>query len=254
MRTGVCDRTPLVRDFIVVRARTDLYSSSTRIPLANSPCATVTAEHLRAITEMNLAFGPLGTLTENAFAGLNNLQKLYLSAVTPRITALPEKMFAGLSKLQELRLQGNQISSLPAGVFAELSELRQLTLQNNQLTALPENVFAGLRELRLLSLAGNQLTTLPANVFAEAVNLRVLELENNNTLTTFPPGVFNGVLPGEFKVSGTDTSPAPANFRLLSARRRIARRVGRGGKRALPVALEAGRGDHFRAGGFVRAD
>ena len=61
-----------------------------------------------------------------------------MSAVTPRITALPENLFAGLSKLQELRLQGNQISSLPAGVFAGLSELRQLTMQNNQLTALPE--------------------------------------------------------------------------------------------------------------------
>ncbi|CAJ2377192.1 MAG: hypothetical protein IBGAMO2_50011 [Arenicellales bacterium IbO2] len=215
-RTGVCDRTPLVRDYIVVRARTDLYSSSQRIPLANSPCATVTAEHLRAITEVNVAFGPLGTLTENAFAGMDNLRKLYLSAVTPRITALPANLFAGLSKLQELRLQGNQISSLPAGVFAGLSELRQLTMQNNQLTALPENVFAGLGELRLLALGGNRdLTTLPANVFAETANLRVLDLSGSR-FTAFPPGVFNRVIPGEFKVKGLQTPAPPANFRLIA--------------------------------------
>ena len=213
VRTGVCDRTPLVRDFIVVKSRTDLYSSSTRIPLANSPCATITPEHLRAITEMNLAFGPIGTLTENAFSGMDNLRKLYLNAAIPKLTALPENVFAGLSKLRELRLQGNEFSSLPAGVFAELSELRQLTLQNNQLTALPANVLAGLADLRFLSLASNQLTTLPANAFAEAVNLRVLKLENNS-LNAFPPGVFNGVLPGEFKVSGINTVAAPANFRL----------------------------------------
>ena len=179
---GVCDRTPLVRDEIVRQAEVG--------------CGDVTAGHLRAITEMNLAFAPIAALAENDFAGMDNLRILRLNATNPKLTALPENVFAGLSKLRQLHLQGNRLSSLPAGVFAGLSELRELYLQSNQLTALPENVFSDL------------------------ANLRTLDLEHNN-LTALPPGIFSALIPGQFRVIGMHTSPAPNNFRLTASDGRL---------------------------------
>ncbi|MDA8030099.1 MAG: leucine-rich repeat protein, partial [Alphaproteobacteria bacterium] len=174
---GVCGRTASVRDVIVGKAGVG--------------CEAVTAGHLRAITEMNLAFAPSGTggtLSENDFAGMDNLRILRLNATNPKLTALPENVFAGLSKLRELHLPGNQLSSLPAGVFAGLSELRKLALSHNQLTTLPENVFADLAKLNTLELV-------------------------NNPLASLPTGVFNGLTPG-FRVAGITRLQPPQNFRL----------------------------------------
>ena len=131
LATGVCDRTPQVRDAIVAEA-------------GESDCAQVTAQDLQAIGELDLDDKGISQLKAGDFAGLEALDWLYLG--DNQLTSLPAGVFAGLKSLDWLYLGGNQLTSPPAGVFAGLEALGWLNLEDNQLTSLPAGVFADLPE------------------------------------------------------------------------------------------------------------
>ena len=152
--SGICDRTAQVRDAIL-----EMLDHV-------SDCADVTAADLSGIT------GFLGVLSNEAltlksgdFAGLDNLNTLYLDG--NQLSALPEDVFAGLGSLEELWLNSNQLSELPEDVFAGLGSLEELWLSSNQLSELPEDVFAGLGNLKMLRLYDNELTALPELDFVQ---------------------------------------------------------------------------------------
>ena len=198
---GVCERTPEVRDAIVL----EVYGVTR--------CEDITAEHLARIG----AFGVFGltelregdfagmaglgyliivesrftSLPEGVFAGLTNLRELNLSE--NQLASLPEGVFSGLANLEWLRLTANRLASLPKGVFADLTNLRELHLSRNQLASLPEGVFSGLTNLEQVSLRGNRLASLPDGVFSGLSNLMYLSLTNNR-LASLPDGVFSGGL------------------------------------------------------------
>ena len=173
----ICDRTPQVRDEIL-------------LGLEASDCATVTAEQLATISTLcfysggayeecsNYARDEIGTLKPDDFHGLTSLQRLLLSS--NQLTALPDGVFDGLTSLHWLDLGHNyQLTALPAGVFDKLTSLYWLNLGSNQLTALPAGVFDGLTGLRSLDLQDNQLTALPEGVFDRLTSLGVLDLRLN---------------------------------------------------------------------------
>ena len=116
--TGICGRTPEVRDALVNRIH------------AISYCADVTDVDLAAIT---------GTLD----LGYQD------------ITALKAGDFAGLASLTILQLDVNKLATLPAGVFDDLTALEILRLDDNALDMLPDDVFEPLTSLRVLRLEGN---------------------------------------------------------------------------------------------------
>ena len=79
---GVCDRSEEVHAEITLQT-------------GRAGCAAVSAEDVRALTELDLSGGEIAALTANDFAGMRELQKL--------------------------RLDGNELVNLPDGVFADLA-------------------------------------------------------------------------------------------------------------------------------------
>lgn len=173
---GVCDRTPEIRDALVVRSRAD-------------SCSGVTTEHL-GITTLNLAGIEIPTLMPGDLSGLYNLRNLDLSGVG--FTAFPVGVFADLTSLETLRLRNNGFETLPADAFAGLARLKTLDLGDNALTTLSAESFAGLTSLETLEVRSNAFATLPAGVFAGLTGLERLHMGAND-FTTLGNGVFAGL-------------------------------------------------------------
>ena len=201
-QSGVCDRTPQVRDALVA------------IVGGEASCAEVTADQLSRISILSLGSERIETLQSGDFAGLSNLEQLDL--YDNELTALPPNVFAGLTNLRQLNLWHNDLASLSPNVFADLTNLRSLDLDDNdfadippnvfasltnlqylwlndtRLTTLPPSIFAGLTNLQYLVVSGNEFTTLPSDVFANLTSLETLSLRNN-FLTTLPSDIFTGL-------------------------------------------------------------
>ena len=175
--TGVCDRTPQVRDAIVAAAG------------VNS-CEEVTETHLALISNLYLSTKLITSLKIGDFDGLSSLEYLHLH--DNQLTSLPENLFEGLSSLKVLLLAGNQLSSLSEDLFDGLSSLTHLRLINNHLTSLPVDVFDGLSSLDLLELGSNQFTSLPEDIFDGLSSLTHLSLLNNQ-LTSLSANLFDGL-------------------------------------------------------------
>ena len=153
---GICDRTPRVRDRILVLLK-NRYSYK-------GDCSGVTREHhLAKLKSLDLGRNPSTEneftmrLKEDDFEGLVNLERLYMRDTGLR--SLPAGVFDGLAKLEELELNKNKLESLPAGVFSDLESLQMLKLRNNpSLESLPYDELEALPELTELSvdLAGRR--------------------------------------------------------------------------------------------------
>ena len=168
-----CDRTLPIR-YWIVKAIPDV-----------SDCADVTAEHLAAVTSLDLSGRDLSALQAGDFAGLDHLETL--------------------------RLDNNRLTTLPHGVFAGLIRLETLRLDNNRLRALPEGAFAGLGRVRILRVDGNDLRTLPAGTFVGLDRLHTLLLDRN-------PGAPFGFIPTVERIGEGDGS----EIRRIKVRVRLA--------------------------------
>ena len=176
--TGICDRTPQVRDAIVAAVSNV------------STCGDVRGGHLAAIYSLNLPDKSITSLKADDFDGLTRLTWLYLRS--NQLSSLPAGIFDNLTALRTLDLFSNQLSSLPAGIFDNLTALTQLYLHNNQLTALPAGLFDTLTNLTDLYLSSNQLSSLPAGLFDNLNALTRLNLFGNQ-LSSLPEGIFDGL-------------------------------------------------------------
>ena len=168
---GVCDRTPQVRDEIMLEARPSI-----------SECHHVGNRHLNGVRSLNLdpfftRRDEITTLKQGDFMGLGWLRKLTLTG--NQLTDLPASVFSDLVTLESLDLGYNRLSDLPDGLFSDRSELTTLRLNRNRLTDLPDGVFSDLSELKLLEVRGNRLTDLPDGVFSDLSELRILDVSEN---------------------------------------------------------------------------
>ena len=177
--TGICGRTPEVRDELVNRIASVSY------------CADVTDADLTTLTSvLELQNRGISTLAAGDFAGLIHLPHLWLN--DNELSELPAGVFAGLTSLTGLWLNDNELSELPAGVFAGLTSLTGLWLNDNELSELPAGVFAEVTSLTDLRLNDNAPATLPAGGFAGLTSLTDLRLDDN-ALATLPAGGFAGL-------------------------------------------------------------
>ncbi len=156
---GVCNRTPQVRDRLILNTGISGVSN----------CWEVTATHLAGVRSLMLTFQD-----------------------HERITSLQAHDFSGLSGLTELSMQENSLASLPEGIFDELTSLKKLDLFRNSLNGLPEGIFDGLGNLEYLDLSGNSLAGLPEGIFDRLGRLKELKLDGN-PLTSLPERIFNGL-------------------------------------------------------------
>ena len=162
--TSVCDRTPQVRDAIVLAAK-------------RSDCSAVTELDLLNISHLDLSGEGITALKAGDFGGLVNLVELDLTS--NRITSLPASVFQDLINLEVLNLSGMNAPHLPTGIFANLSNLKELNLSGINLTELSDSVFSGLTKLEWLWLNSNELRSLPDGVFSGLESLRYLWLDDN---------------------------------------------------------------------------
>ena len=152
---GICDRTPRVRDRILVLLK-NRHSYK-------GDCSGVTGTHLAKLKSLDLGRNPSTespftmSLRRDDFEGLVTLERLYMRETGLR--SLPAGVFDGLTSLEELELDNNRLRSLPPGVFADLRLLERLELQRNpSLESLPYDEFEALPALTYLQvdLAGRR--------------------------------------------------------------------------------------------------
>ena len=173
---GVCDRTPGIREALVIRT------------LAPS-CQGVTVSHL-GITTLNLAGFEIPSLRPGDLSGLYNLRNLDLSGVG--FTAFPVGAFTDLRSLASLRLRDNGFETLPPDAFEGLVSLTRLDLGDNALVDLGDGAWEDLPALEILELRGNGFTTLRPGALAGLERLEQLNLADNS-FETLPEGAFAGL-------------------------------------------------------------
>lgn len=101
----------------------------------------------------------LKLIEEDAFASLNNLRQLDLSANLLKF--FYSRTFTGNVLLERLNLSSNLIKKLPSSQL-RLPKLRTLDLSNGFLEYVDETVFSNLPALEWLSLRENKLKTVPS--------------------------------------------------------------------------------------------
>ena len=165
---GICNRTPQVRDHLLMNTGISGVSN----------CWEVTAAHLAGVRGLTLtSFNEITELQAHDFSGLSGLTELSLREIP--LTNLPEGLFDGLTGLKKLDLFRNSLAGLPHGIFDSLNNLETLDLSGNSLTRLPEGIFDGLGLLEELRLSGNDLKSLPERIFDGLGSLEHLDLSSN---------------------------------------------------------------------------
>ncbi len=142
---GICDRTPQVRDWIV------LYIS---LHGGTDDCAAITDADLKKITHLPLSGEGIASLRAHDFRGLTEMDALDLSD-NEDIGTLPAGIFSGLNKLEELDLSNIGLTAIRPGAFAGLNRLRVLDLMDNLLSPVPFDEFETLAALRDLGISRN---------------------------------------------------------------------------------------------------
>ena len=180
---GICNRTPQVRDYLLLNTGTS----------GVSHCWEVTPAHLAGLRRLMLVFQDhelITSLQAHDFSGLSGLTELSLRENS--LTSVPEGIFDELTSLRKLDLFRNSLTGLPEGVFDRLDSLEHLDLSGNSLAGLPKGVFDRLGRLKELNLNGNPLTSLATRTFNGLGSLEYLGL-NGTILTSLPEGIFVGL-------------------------------------------------------------
>ena len=202
---GICDRTPAVRERLMVLLRKAL------TPGYEGDCGGVTAAWLSRLPSLQLLTpeSQLSTLRRGDFAGLIHVTSLYIVGQS-NLTTLPTGVFEGLTGLQEIWAFNNGIAALETGAFRGLPSLRNLRLHDNRIARVAPGAFAGLNSLEKLVLRGNLIESFSFDEFESLPALRDLFVTGN-------PGYVHAV-----EASATLLNVAPggsASYRLrLTAR------------------------------------
>ena len=163
---SVCDRTPQVRDGIVLAT-------------GSSDCGAVSEFELLDVVSLDFRGGGLGELTAldaGDFSGLGSLKELELRG--NRLSRVSDQAFRDLVNLKVLDLGDNDLTTVPTAIRG-LSSLQRLYLFQNRIGDVPTDAFTGLPELIHLWLEDNRITTLPDGVFSDLTNLSLLFLHGN---------------------------------------------------------------------------
>jgi serine/threonine protein kinase/Leucine-rich repeat (LRR) protein len=108
--------------------------------------------------------GGISNLDSKLFAGMCNLQGLFLSSNS--ITSLPKGIFDDLASLSNIDFHSNALTILEKGLFLGTPRIENILMQNNAITTIEVGAFTGLTMLFILYLGHNQLLDLPSDVFA----------------------------------------------------------------------------------------
>uniref|UniRef100_A0A3P8RKU1 Relaxin family peptide receptor 1 n=1 Tax=Amphiprion percula TaxID=161767 RepID=A0A3P8RKU1_AMPPE len=121
-------------------------------------------------------FSTFYNVSPDAFRGLYNLTRLYLS--NNKISVLMPGVFRDLHKLEWLILENNNIHQISSMTFSGLNSLVLLVLLNNSLTKL-DDICREMPRLNWLDLEGNLIETIGNVSFCSCNMLTVLVLQRN---------------------------------------------------------------------------
>ena len=244
---GICSRTPVVRDRIMVLLRHAVK------PGYPGDCAGVTAEMLARIRSMDIVppLERVTTLRAGDFAGLSGMRSLYI-VEHPGLTALETGVFRGLTRLETLRLHENGIATVRGRAFQDLPALRLLSLRDNRIATLAAGAFEALGALEFLSLQNNRLAAFPFDEFEELPKLGRGTHSASGLYLSGNPGYVNGVQATQHSLAVAPGGIAAYRLRLTAAPSTAGARVAVTPPEGLSASPEAvvfdGRGkDWFRA-------
>ena len=171
---GICDRTPAVRDRLLILLRQAL------TPAYQGDCAGVTDAWLARLTSVQLVApgDRVTSLKRGDFAWLPNVRSVYITGQL-QLATLSADVFEGLTGLEELWVFENRIATLSSGAFRGLPNLRDLHLFDNRIAGLTPGAFPGLQSLERLVLKGNRIRTFPFDEFEALPALRRLYITDN---------------------------------------------------------------------------
>ncbi len=136
---------------------------------------------LESLERLNLLYNRISVVRTKMFTGLSNLRSLFLS--NNIISSIEQHAFQGLESLQNLYLIDNRISILPARIFIRLRNLTELRLDDNNISSIEEQAFHGLESLKKLFLWQNKISVLHTRMFMELKTLEWLNLIGNQIVS-----------------------------------------------------------------------
>ena len=128
---------------------------------------------------LSLALNQLSHIESEEFAGLVNLQALYLGSNNISNDNCEQGMFAELTGLQSLSLGGNPITYFKQGMFDGLDTLQMLSSTNGQISRITKTGFQGLQNITFLKLSHNQIADIEHGSFDSLSHLEGLVLSEN---------------------------------------------------------------------------
>lgn len=157
--------------------------------------------NLNSLTLLSLQSCEIGSISVNAFVGLDNLEELdlsynYLETIPEAVGSLPKlkklillgnnimylknNSFQGLNNLQDLNLNVNEISKIDPDAFCGLeNSLKDVRLHYNNLNTIPSDALRSLKRLSFLVMSRNNIQLIPKDGFVGFSSLKVLELDSN---------------------------------------------------------------------------
>lgn len=177
-------------------------SFNVRVDGALGYVPTKALHYLQRLRSINIKYGNIAEVGQNAFANLTYIKEVVLSQNQietlqpnaflhlPNVTTInleenmiieiPTDVFVDVPRLQKLVFTKNNISSIKDGAFQHTFNLLELDLNKNDIFHLNRRTFDGLANLRKLDLRKNRIYNLTEFTFAELWNLQELLLGKND--------------------------------------------------------------------------
>ena len=128
---------------------------------------------------LDLSYSQIVITQENAFSGLNKLERLYLRHNT--LKALPQNFPSKITTL-DLSSNGPALAELPSKGFITMQGLKFLNLSHSGLLRISNDAFVGVEQLEILDMSKNRLggTNIPGKALSKLYKLEKLLLQRNN--------------------------------------------------------------------------
>lgn len=132
---------------------------------------------LNRLTRLIVVGGNVGTLPDDVFSELPNLNLLWLYDIELR--SLKRAHFRAQTELEFLSVAINRLDHFPEDLFADLVNLKQLYIQENPATSIPAKLFYPLPHLTVVSLGGEALQWIPDYAFMMQSKLERLNVRGS---------------------------------------------------------------------------
>lgn len=145
---------------------------------------------LKTVKNLYLQTIELGSIQENLFSELINLEILDLSSCS--LTQIDSKALNGLGKLKNLNLSFNQIETFHFNLLFGLTSLEHLNLSNNLTESFDFKILSGLVNLKKLNLTDCNIESIKFDSFKDCKLLEEVYL-SNNSINSIDNTAFNGL-------------------------------------------------------------